>query len=190
MSAQIEVSSSVVRATQVRWTQNVHDPDDRVIEMGHVHKQQMSNVLLQRVRWLPPEPDNGLSDDSFFFQILVDQQHEFFFEHRRGHVPGLLLIEAGRQGALAASHLYCNVDSEVEFVLDDLSVSFTSMASLTSPVFMLLRILDKGFRKDQLVTMTHHACFLQEGRSLGSMQGRFRILSKKLFARLESQVCK
>jgi hypothetical protein len=183
-----EWSSPLVTATRLRWTQDVLDPDDRVVEMTHVHKQRRSNVLLQRARWLTPEPDRDVCHGSFLFQLLVDPGHEFFFEHPRGHVPGLLLVEAGRQAGMAVCHLYCNVDSEVEFVLDDLGVSFMSMGSLTSPIFILLRFADKEFRKDRLAVFTQHIWFVQGNRSLGTMQIRARTLSKKLFARLESQV--
>lgn len=61
-------------------------------------------------------------------QLLVNQQHRFFFDHQHDHIPGLLLLEGGHQlterllpeGAWFASELqadftkYCLFDSPVE----------------------------------------------------------------------------
>lgn len=61
-------------------------------------------------------------------QLLINQQHGFFFDHPHDHIPGLLLLESGHQlavellpeGAWFASELqagfvkYCLFDSPVE----------------------------------------------------------------------------
>ena len=35
--------------------------------------------------------------------MLVDPRHAFFFEHENGHVPGMMLLEAGKQAAIYAA---------------------------------------------------------------------------------------
>jgi len=36
--------------------------------------------------------------------MLIDPQHGFFFEHENGHVPGMMLLEAGKQAAVYAAN--------------------------------------------------------------------------------------
>jgi hypothetical protein len=71
------------------------------------------------------------SPDSF--TVLVDTGHPHFFDHPQDHVPGMLMIEACRQSAIAlASHLLA-VEAD-ELLTVRCATSFHTYAELSQPV--------------------------------------------------------
>ncbi|HNW27395.1 MAG TPA: AfsA-related hotdog domain-containing protein, partial [Spirochaetota bacterium] len=45
-------------------------------------------------------------NDIFIANMHVDPEHEYFFEHKLDHVPGMMAIETARQFFLACAHVY------------------------------------------------------------------------------------
>src|SRR5258707_3015090 len=88
------------------------------IDRALVHKRHDENVFVSRLQRVL-EGD----EDVFATQFVLDPGHSFFFEHPLDHIPGLMLVEAGRQAATAASHLFYGVPRNPVFLLRGLAVN-------------------------------------------------------------------
>jgi hypothetical protein len=115
-----------------------------------VHKAFEENVLLSHIDEVARgqrEVDNEgrpIRKDHFRGTQYIQRNHTFFFEHHRDHVPGLYLIEAGRQMSVAVAHRFYDVPCGVEFVMTDLHVWFRNMANIHDP--LIQHIYRKGQR--------------------------------------------
>jgi hypothetical protein len=148
------------------------------LDRAFVHKMDMRNVLLARVAPAADHPDQHVAE------LAIDDRHPYHFEHAQDHVPGMMLIEAGRQMAMAIAHLYYQVPLDVVFVLNEVSISFSRFAELGRPVFIHSTVADKVQRRDQLAAMSLGGDFIQGGEVLGSMSGRWTMLDRALIERL------
>lgn len=146
-----------------------------------VHKADLTHVFVERIEALPPTSD---SLDRFLGRLVVDTSHPFFFEHPLDHVPGLMLIEGTRQVGTAISHLFYDVPFDLAFILNRLDVRFTNFAELTSPVAAQLTIVDKTYRHQRLSALACHSQWLQDGRSIGTMDAQWSFSSPAVLSRL------
>lgn len=64
--------------------------------------------------------------------VTVDTEHPSLFDHALDHVPGMLLFEAARQIAMAASNHECARDTS-RMLLTGLSITFTRFGELEIP---------------------------------------------------------
>ena len=144
-----------------------------------VHKSDDRNVCVSRIEKL-----NDLSDDQFIFQVAVDTKHPFFFEHPYDHIPGMLVIEAGRQIGTAISHLFYNVPYDTAFILKDLHSKFYNYAEISKPLFGLSSVSNKKFRKNQLIEMETEGVFIQNGEKVAYMKGIWNIYKKAILKRM------
>jgi 2-oxo-3-(phosphooxy)propyl 3-oxoalkanoate synthase len=143
-----------------------------------VHKHRDDNVLLARLEAAGP--------DTFAVQLHFDPGHPFFFEHPVGHVPGLALIEAGRQAGLAVAHRFYGVPvGHRAFFINDLNAAFTGFAALDAPVFGIGVVSDVRRRGGELRQMTYSGHYLQGGRSFGTLRGTWTVVAPAVLARLE-----
>jgi hypothetical protein len=143
-----------------------------------VHKLDIRNVFIRRVSPMAAHADEYLAE------LIVDDQHPYHFEHAQDHVPGMMLIEAGRQLAMAIAHLYHGVSTQAVFVLNEVSFAFSLFAELGSPVFVHAVVRDKTYRRDQLVGMSSAGEFVQNGAVLGSMSGRWTMFEPAVIERM------
>src|SRR5216684_8609114 len=149
------------------------------LDRSLVHKSHDENVFVSRLqRVLEGE------EDVFAAQFVLDPGHSFFFEHPLDHIPGLMLVEAGRQAATAASHLYYGVPAGSVFILRDLAADFTVFAELDQPVFVLSHVCDREMRNDQLTGMFCKGAFIQNDKQIGTMSGRWMIMDRLVAERL------
>ena len=119
------------------------------IERRFVHKEQATNVFVARVAPLAPErPDEHVAE------LALDPAHPYYFEHAQDHVPGMMLLEAGRQLAMAIAHIYYDVSLHAVFVLEQMSSSFTRFADLGAPIFIHARVSDRDYRRSRLTGMS------------------------------------
>ncbi|EJN22261.1 beta-ketoacyl synthase family protein,A-factor biosynthesis repeat protein [Pseudomonas sp. GM79] len=135
----------------------------------HVHKSSERNVLLGAIA--------AIEDTGWYAaELFHDQTHPFFYEHAQDHIPGLYLIEAVRQFGIACTHLFQGVPHDFPFVLDDMHIQFDSFAEHDSPVFLIAEYIDLMF-KDGHLHRSHSRCHIvQNGRALGTVEGRGLIL--------------
>jgi len=107
----------------------------------HVHKTEDQNRFL---KWMTVRENaegetiysaevRFIRDHPYFFE---HDHHPYFFEHDRQHLPGLYIIEAGRQLGLAVPHLFLDVGYDYHSVLDGCDMSFSGFATLTDPLFI------------------------------------------------------
>ena len=161
------------------WTEELsRRPAPRVPE-HEVHKQQPDNVFISRM-----EPVEG-RPDVYAVQLVIPVEHPYFFEHHLDHIPGLALIEAGRQAGLVAAHRYYNVLREgCTFFINELHASFSSFATLHMPVFGCCVFTDVRMRRERLVRMKCTGHYLQRGRPIGTLTGIWNVVPEAVIARM------
>jgi hypothetical protein len=71
--------------------------------------------------------------------MLVDPKHAFFFEHENGHVPGMMLLEAGKQAAVYAANAAFPVVAGMYGDLEAGEIRFGRFAALERTVWMTCR---------------------------------------------------
>lgn len=80
---------------------------------------------------------SGLASDSvsFYANMVVDTEHQFYFEHYNEHVPGMMVIEAARQFGLATCHKYGRIpESEYQIMMSDLEIHFEKYVDYHLPI--------------------------------------------------------
>lgn len=152
--------------------------DGEPVDTALVHKTGADNVLVARMMRRDGHPHD------FLAEMRVPRQHPFFFEHAVDHVPGLLLIEAGRQLAIALAHRFYEVPSDAVFVLDGLQLEFQGFAELGVPLYGWGTVREPILRKGVLTRMKFGGLFIQDGRCVTSMHGGWTMLPKPLYERM------
>lgn len=80
-------------------------------------------------------------NDIFIANMHIDPTHEYFFEHKLDHVPGMMAIETARQVFLACAHIYGKVPTQgVFFTLNAMNVSFSEYLWMSYPIRIILRM--------------------------------------------------
>jgi hypothetical protein len=158
--------------------------DERVpVIKQHVHKTFDKNRLLT---WLKCESDE-LGQQLYTAKVRVLADHAYFFEHDRRHLPGLYIIEAGRQLGLAVPHIFLDVGFDYAFVLDGCDMSFSGFANLSDDLFIQARALNPIYRKGHLQSVTFDGTFIQNDVPLVRYQSHIRLIHERLLRRYEQQ---
>jgi len=144
-----------------------------------VHKNREENVFVARVELVGPE-----HPDQFFCQFALDPGHPFFFEHPLDHIPGLMIIEAGRQTGNAACHLFYDVPFGTSFVLSEAHFDFVAFAELSQPLFATGTVAEKKFKRGALIEMKCEGHFVQNLETIGFMSGRWKIFNSRVLERM------
>ncbi len=160
------------------WTQG-YDLDKLVrIDKKIVHKVKNENNFVSRI-----ERIEAGDDDCFISQVAVDRKHPFFFEHAYDHIPGLLMVEAGRQIGTAIAHLFYDVSFDTVFILNEMNIRFFRYVELAKPLFVKSMVRNKLIRKDKLIQMEHDGYFVQDGHDVAYMGGTWQMYDKKIIER-------
>lgn len=165
--------------TMKLWTEEFQTAPPPYIDQKMVHKNSTKNVFVSRVESLGAE-----QPDQYVHQLVFDQNHIFFFEHAVDHVPGLLLIEAGRQAALVIAHTFYDVPFDTVFVLSKLATEFQNFVELEYPVFGTAKVLNTKYRRGNMYELQMDGNFIQKEKVLGNLSGTFTIYNKDTFKRL------
>lgn len=150
-----------------------------VMDKDVVHKHHQENAFISRV-----EPVDDDHPDEFIGQLALGESHPFFFEHPLDHYPGLMMVEAGRQLGTAVAHLFYGVPRDCVFVLNEMTVDFSTFAELGQPVFVNSTVTDKKYKRDLLNGMFYHGHFVQNEEEIGYMSGRWSIYPKRAIERM------
>ena len=162
------------------WNAEFADGPPPLLDRKLVHKDYDQNVFISRFEALDAE-----HPDDFVAQLFIDKTHPFFFEHTLDHVPGLMLVEAGRQLGTAVAHVAYGVPlGDTVFILNGMEVDFTGFAELDQPVFVNSTVSEKKFKRDMLSQMFYHGNFVQNEKAIGYMSGRWNIYSKRVMKRM------
>jgi hypothetical protein len=174
----VELPSELVERLN-EWSVSPVAASTTRIENRFVHKQEAANVFVARVAPLgPSRPDDHVAE------LALDPSHPYHFEHAQDHVPGMMLIEAGRQLAMAIAHIYYDVSLDSVFVLEQMSSSFTRFADLGPRVYMHASVSDKEYRRNRLTGMSSTGRYIQNGEVLGELSGRWTMLDRQLLERM------
>jgi len=151
------------------------------IKKEHVHKEIFENMLLKRVGRCVDAKEYS----QYLAEVLVNKEHEFFFEHESVHLPGLYIIEAGRQIGLAIPHIFYDIPYGDAFVLEGCNIDFKDFANLNSPIFIKCSILNPIYRKRKLTSMSFLGTFIQDDKEIVHYESHIKIMDKRLLKRLE-----
>jgi len=151
------------------------------IKKEHVHKNFFENILVKRVGRCV----NTNGDSQYLAEVLVNKEHEFFFEHESVHLPGLYIIEAGRQIGLAIPHIFYDIPYGDAFILEGCSIDFIDFAHLDSPIFIKCSILNPTYRKGKLTSMSFLGTFIQDDKDIVHYESHIKMMDKRLLQRLE-----
>lgn len=161
------------------WSKN-YDPEKILrIDKKFVHKVKEENNFVSRIELLS-EGDI----DVYLSQVALNIRHPFFFEHEYDHVPGLMLIEAGRQIGTAIAHLFYQVAYDIAFILNEMNIRFFRYVESTKPLFVRSMVRNKMMKKDQLIQMEHDGYFIQGDHEVAYMGGTWQMYDKKIIERL------
>jgi hypothetical protein len=118
--------------------------------------------------------------DHFRGTLYIQRNYSFFFEHARVHVPGLYLIEAGRQMSVAVAHMFYGVPFGVEFIMTELNVEFRNMANVHDPLIAYNIMGRHVYRKGQLASMYSSGVIRQGELDIVRMSGTMVLTDKRL----------
>lgn len=161
------------------WGKDVSPSCPGRLEKQFVHKHDPDNVFIARV-----ERFSEACPDDLVAQLTLDQKHPYHFEHPQDHVPGMMLMEAGRQLALAVAHLFYDVPLDTVFILKHVTASFQRFAELEEPVFVYSWVREKEYRRNRLVSMRYEGEFIQGNEILGTMSGQWTMHDRRLMERV------
>ncbi len=147
------------------------------IQRNLVHKNFDKNVLISDIKKIKNK------EDTYMGQCIIKKQHEFFFEHERNHIPGIYLIEAARQTALATGHKFYNIPLNWLFIINSMKIDFTSITSLDKTIYIKSIVNNKRYRKNILSKAEGTSVFIQDGKEIARMSGNWKIISNKIAKR-------
>ncbi|KVN38552.1 hypothetical protein WJ63_00715 [Burkholderia pyrrocinia] len=171
----------------LEWASEFGVDNRKRIHRKLVHKAELDHVFVEHIEALQQTTEGF---DSFLAPLVIDSRHPFFFEHKLDHVPGLMLIEGTRQVGTAISHLFYDVSFDLTFILNSLEVRFTNFAELTSPVAVQMTIVEKTFRHQRMNGLTCQSHWMQDGKSVGTMDAAWSFSSPAVLNRLRHGVAR
>ncbi|MDX1959354.1 MAG: AfsA-related hotdog domain-containing protein [Leptospiraceae bacterium] len=124
----------------------------------------------------------------FFANLFVDQSHPYFFEHPQEHVPGMLLLEAGRQFLIAGMHVFGSVPREgISFMLTKMDSKFSNYVELNYQIRLRatpieFKVNKQGFWSYYLGTVT----FYQKNKEVTTIEYEASMVPVNLFKRLRT----
>lgn len=156
------------------------------LEPKYTHKKNLENVLVPTLLKKEIFLD-GIGMCDYQSEILINKQHSFFFEHECAHVPGLMLIEGGRQNAMAIAHKFFNTSLSEAFVINNITVEFSSLASADDNVQCYARIVERQEKAGRLKKAVVETFFYQNSRKIAASTAVFTIFRKSILAKMESR---
>lgn len=150
-----------------------------------VHKNEKENVLMANLSQESGDYKNEFNYE-FTSDLIVDLEHSFFFEHERGHIPGLLLIEAARQNGMAIAHKYVNIPLNMSFIMNEFKCEFCGFGSLHKPVKLLGRIIENEIVSKRKIKLSMEAIMIQDNNKILYAKGDFLALPDLVLQRFET----
>lgn len=157
-----------------------HILDPKGLALTEEERYRLAN-LLEAIPGLPRE-------DVFHAGIHVDPTHPFFFEHANEHVPGMMVLEAGRQFGMACWHRFGHTPTHgVQFILHSFHTRFFDFIELSYPAFFKGEVLqaDRG-TKGEWNSVLFKATAFQRGEVCAEMEIQGQVISKRTFHRLRA----
>lgn len=157
----------------------------RVIRLGNLQGHYVPNDVQTHVSAILEENGIGSIEDVYFANMLVDTKHEFFFEHENEHVPGLMVLEAARQVAVALPHKFGRVPLKgSNLILDQLDARFQGYLELYAPILLRTHFTEKREHHGIWSYLAMIIEIYQNGQHAGTVHCSGNIISSGLFERI------
>lgn len=137
-----------------------------LVQVGH-----LENVLITR-----PELDE--TNKIIRAQMIVDANHTYFYEHPCVHVPGMMLLEAGKQLAIGGLKTQFDFLKGTYGDLKEGKIAFSNFATPHSEVFIEVKTQVPNVKEDHVhipITVTYY----QNKQQFGSIEGIAAFMDKK-----------
>jgi len=152
---------------------------DRIL----VHKSKESNNFIDAVACT----ERSEKLDVILTRFNIPKDHDFFFEHPKDHIPGVMLIEAGRQSGTATSHTVYDVDMDQEFILDHMEVKFLGFGNVDEELYAYNYIYDKVIKRGRLVHMVADGYIIQDNKRIAYIKSSWRIIPRAMLNRIKNR---
>ena len=148
-----------------------------------VHKEFDENNFVQDVHRINSNDDT----DMILTKFNIPSNHKFFFEHPKEHIPGVMLIEAGRQSGTATAHKVYDVGYDQVFILDDMEVKYYDFAYVDKPLYGFNYTYNKVFKRGKLTRMISEGYIMQDGSKVVYMKSSWKIIPQAVIDRMKSR---
>jgi 2-oxo-3-(phosphooxy)propyl 3-oxoalkanoate synthase len=153
------------------------------IDKRYVHKARQENVVISSI-----QRRVDIGENEFECLVAIDESLPFFFEHYIDHLPGLLFVEGARQMGTAVCHMFYHVEFGTAFIIDSMSVHFSSLIELHKPVTLRMSVdfLNGRIASNKRSEFACNVTAIQENRICAEAQSTWKCIPKKLMMRLRS----
>ncbi|MBN2417542.1 hypothetical protein JXO52_17025 [bacterium] len=172
------LENPLVTAKLDEWTRDFDLKNQIKIDKKYIHKVNDQNNFVSRIEQIA----SG-DEDVFLSQVYIDTSHPYYFEHDYDHIPGMMMIEAGRQIGTAVAHLFYHVSFDTVFILNEMTIRFFKYVEVVKPLFIKSMVRNKLMKRDKLIQMEHDGHFIQDGREVGYMSGTWQMYDKRIIDR-------
>ncbi|MCJ7772493.1 MAG: hypothetical protein MUP22_05100, partial [Desulfobacterales bacterium] len=135
--------------------------------------QAVDPVLVQvkrRENALITHPEYDGKNGNVKAQMIVDANHEYFFEHPCAHVPGMMMLEAGKQLAIGGLKTKYDFLKDTYGDLKEGRIAFSNFATLHSEVFVEVITQEPNVQSDY-VHIPISVVYSQNNQQLGGIEG-------------------
>ncbi len=140
----------------------------------HCHQRLLKNTLVTKVRYV--------SEDKIFAEAMfkfIPKELRFFFDHEIDHLPGMLEVNAMRQGTLALAHLIYGVPMDFVALLDWMDIKLFNYGELNTPTKAKSKLL-ASFTSKNKITLRLEDLMMQGEFPIMRSTGKLIMLSPSL----------
>jgi 3-hydroxymyristoyl/3-hydroxydecanoyl-(acyl carrier protein) dehydratase len=114
-------------------------------------------------------PEQSQGNGSFQAKMCVNPEHQYFFEHPNPHVPGMMLLEAGKQLSLCSLKMRHDNLAQMYGDIIRVTVRFKKFAAF-QPEIQLVAKAEKPETRADCVIVFSSINFFQNGERLGNIE--------------------
>ncbi len=144
------------------------------VNPAHCHQRFLKNTLVNKIRCV--------SEDKIFAEIafrFIPQELPFFFDHHIDHLPGMLTVNAMRQGSLALAHLLYGIPMDFIAILDWMNIKSFNYGELGKPTIAKSKLLE-CIRNRHKITLILDGIMMQGDYPIMKATGKLIMLSPHL----------
>lgn len=129
------------------------------------------NVLIA-----PPEYDK--TSDTIKTQMIPNTRHSYFYEHPCAHVPGMMILEAGKQAAIAGLKTRFDFLRDTYGDLKEGRIAFSNFATPCQEISIEIKFREPAIHSD-FVHIPISVFYLQNEQKLGTIESVASFMDKK-----------
>ena len=111
-------------------------------------------------------------------QMIINAKHKYFYEHPCAHIPGMMMLEAGKQLAIGGLKTKYDFLKDTYGDLKEGRIAFSNFATPYSDVLVEVVTQEPNVQSDYVhipISVTYH----QNDQQLGSIEGVAAFMDKK-----------